>query len=149
MTAVQKLTRSLCVLLVVVAVGSFGILLAQTKSTVVFLREQQLRDRGKVEVLPKYPNDALKNKATGIVVTEIDFDTNGTITKLAILESSDRHFDIPTIKALRQWRFNPVTTSEGVPLKVKGKLTFYFFWKNGRGWCENPLVFQKKPKGSS
>lgn len=112
------------------------------------MREPQLRERSKVEVLPKYPNDAAKNKSTGIVVTQVDFDATGTVTKFEILESADTRFNAPTIKALKQWRFNPVTTPEGTPLSGQGKLTFYFFWKNGRGWCENPLVFQKKQKGA-
>ena len=147
MMSVQKLTRLFCAFLIGIAVGSPGILFAQSSSTMVFLREQQLRERSKVAVLPKYPNGAVKDKATGIVVTQVDYDATGIITSLAILESADPRFNIPTIKALKQWRFNPVTTPEGVPLKGKGKLTFYFFWKNGRGWCENPRVFQKKPKG--
>ena len=146
MASVQTLTRLLCAFLIVIAVGSPGILFAQSNSTVVFLREQQLRERSKVEVLPKYPNDAVKIKASGVVVTQVDYDATGIITSFAILESADPRFNIPTIKALKQWRFNPVTTPEGVPLKGKGKLTFYFFWKNGRGWCENPLVFQRNRK---
>lgn len=148
MTPGQKLTRSLCVFLIVIAVGSSGILFAQTKAALVFLREQQLRERGKVKVLPKYPNDAAKNKSSGIVVTQVDFDASGIITNVEILESADPRFDAPTIKALKQWRFDPITTSDGAPANGRGKLTFYFFWKNGQGWCEDPLVFQKKGKGA-
>ena len=144
MTSAQKVSRFFFLSLTVIAVGSAGILFAQSKSTVVFLREQQLRERSKVEVLPKYPNDARKSKSTGVVVTQVDFDATGIITNFDILQSIDPRFNEPTIKALQQWRFNPVTTPEGVPLRGTGKLTFYFFWRNGRGWCENPLVFQKK-----
>ena len=99
-------------------------------------------------MLPRYPNDAAKNKSSGIVVTQVDFDATGVITNFDVLESADPRFNTPTIKALKHWRFNPITTPEGVPLHGRGKLTFYFFWKNGRGWCEDPLVFQRKVSSS-
>src|SRR3569832_401624 len=107
MTSKQKLTELFFFLLVIIAVGSSGISSAQSKSTLVFLREQQLRERAKVEVLPNYPKDA---KSSGIVVTEVDFDATGNITRLDVLESADPRFNAPTIKSIKQWRFNPITT---------------------------------------
>ena len=137
----HKLTAPVCIVLMMVHCPRA--LHAQSEHKIIILREQQLRDRVKIEVLPKYPREALKNQSTGIVVMQIDFNLEGLVTRLETVEAGDSRFVPPTIKALKQWRFTPIVTSDGTVAGGRGKLTFYFFWKDGRGWCANPLIYDK------
>lgn len=132
--------------ILVATLGATQILSAQSNSTIVLLREQDLREKVTFGVLPEYPINALKRKTSGVIVMQVDLDETGVISNLEVLESSDPSFAVATRTALKRWRFNPFTTPEGVPSKARGKLTFYFFFKKHRGWCENPLVFQKNRK---
>ena len=111
---------------------------------VIVLEEAQLRDRATSTVLPKYPKEAGRRKRSGVVVSRIEFDANGVVTSADIIEAADPAFATPTLKALKQWRFKPIVLSSGEARRGKGKIIFYFFWKNGRGWCADPVVFSKE-----
>jgi TonB family protein len=141
MINMHKLTAHVCIVLMMVQCA--GTLHAQSEHKIIILREQQLRERVKIEVLPKYPREALKNKSTGIVVMQIDFNREGITNNFETVEAADPRFVTPAIKALKQWRFTPIVTSDGTIAGGRGKLTFYFFWKDGRGWCTNPLIYDK------
>ncbi len=140
-TNMHKLTAPVCIVLMMVQCA--GALHAQFEHRMIILREQQLRERVKIEVLPKYPREALKSKSTGIVVMQIDFNREGYITNFETVEAGDRRFVPAVIKALKQWRFTPIVISDGTIAGGRGKLTFYFFWKDGRGWCTNPLIYDR------
>jgi TonB family protein len=132
---VQTLTLSLCLF---AAWLSFP----QNSTSVIVLEEAQLRSRATSAVLPKYPTEA--SKSSGVVVSRIEFDTNGIVTSADIIETADESFVAPTLKALKQWRFKPLLLSGGEARRGKGKITFYCFWKNGRGWCADPVIFSKE-----
>jgi TonB family protein len=106
--------------------------------------EEQLRERARIEVLPRYPNGARRKRIQGFVVAEVEFDREGTVKHVEIVESTHPLFVAPTVTALKQWRFNPVVTPKREMLGGKGKLTFYFYYKNSRGWSEYPSIFRRK-----
>ena len=110
------------------------------------VREQQLRIYARKQVLPKYPAAALKEKSQGVVVSQIEFNTEGVVTSVEILESPGPQFSKATDTALKQWAFNPIVTPKGEVFGAIGKLTFYFYFKGGRGWAENPMIFNKNRK---
>jgi TonB family protein len=112
----------------------------------LIVREQQLRTYARKQVLPKYPDAALKEKSQGVVVTQIEFNTEGVVTSVEILESPGPQLSKATETALKQWAFNPIVTPKGEVYGATGKLTFYFYCKDGRGWAENPMIFNKNPK---
>ena len=116
-----------------------------TSGNVMILLEQQVRSRTRLEVLPKYPRAAVKDKAHGVVVAMIEFDQKGLVAKVEIVQSNP-HFAGPTIKALKLWRFDPIATPKGEALRGRGKLTFYCYYENGTGRCENPLIFKDGPR---
>lgn len=139
----RKLIAPICFLLMI----QYGVVLrAQPKPRVIPLREQQLRDRVIVEVLPNYPRQALKDKSSGIVVMQVEFDREGLITSVETVEAADLRFVPVTERALKKWRFRPIIAPDGTIGGGKGKLTFYFFWKDGRGWSANPWIFDKNRK---
>jgi len=137
---VQTLIGSVCLLVATINPSLF----VNDFSGLVILQEQQLRERAQVKVLPKYPVEVLKDRRSGIVVMQVRFDASGVVTETRTIEAVDKRFILPTASALKQWRFKPILTSTGKLAEGTGKVTFYFFWKKGHGWCEDPLIFSKK-----
>jgi TonB family protein len=108
------------------------------------LMEEQLRERVRIEVLPKYPTGERAARIEGVVVGQIEFDETGTVKTVDIIESTHPFFAEPASHALKQWKFEPIVTGKGEVYGGKGKITIYFRYRNGRGWTEDPLIFQKK-----
>lgn len=136
----QTLIGSVCLLVATIDPSLF----ASDFSSLVILQEQQLRERAQFKVLPKYPVEALRDRRSGIVVMRVHFDTNGVVTETQTIETVDQRFIPPTVRALKRWRFKPIVTSTGKLAGGTGKVTFYFLWKKGHGWCEDPLIFRKR-----
>lgn len=134
-------TSALTLCLVVASLWSH---LLGDNTPAIVLEEAQLRNRAISTVLPKYPKEAGRKKSSGIVVSRIEFDANGVVTSAEIIESADPAFATPTLKALKRWRFKPIVLSSGEVRHGQGKIIFYFFWKKGRGWCADPVVFSKE-----
>ena len=113
-----------------------------TYSRIFSFRERQMREKIRLEILPKYPLEALKDQASGIIVVKLEFDINGDVSKIELVETSHPAFVLPTRQALSRWKFNPVVTPDREVYGATGKLTFYFYFRGGRGWVEDPLVFK-------
>ena len=71
---------------------------------------------------PKLAGQSFPNKCTADVrvTAAIDVDSNGAVTGVRILKSSDAAADQPVIDALRQWRFTPATW-RGTPQPASGE----------------------------
>jgi TonB family protein len=137
------LSRIIWLLILFTPWASSGAAAQGAPQPVFLLRERQMREKARTEVLPQYPLAARKDRVRGLVVAEVEFDVKGVVTKVDIVESSHPAFISATTKALRQWKFAPVVTLKQESGGGKGKLTFYFYYKNGRGWVEHPMIFQK------
>jgi TonB family protein len=122
----------------------YGVGQQEAGHEVLLMREPQLRAMVRFQILPKYPAKALRLSAQGVVVSEMHFDKQGVVTKVEIVESANNLFNDPTIRALKQWRFRPVVTPNGKVFGGRSKITFYFYYANGHGWVEDPLIFKNK-----
>ena len=74
----------------------------------LLVTERQLREKLKVEMLPRYPKNALKSKAQGVVVSIVEFDTQGTILKVEVVQTPHPLLGLATEQALKKWRFYPI-----------------------------------------
>ncbi len=59
------------------------------------------------DVLPKYPEEALKNHIGGQVVAEVLVNEHGIVETARILKSDNAIFNLATLEAAKQWRFIP------------------------------------------
>lgn len=67
-----------------------------------------------VRVRPVYPVPAAQRDLSGFVVVQFDVLTDGTVSNVAIVESSDRVFERSSIRAAYKMRFKPEVI-DGVP----------------------------------
>ena len=79
------------------------------------------------KILPKYPKEAKKTRATGPVAVEVLVDEKGKVIK-ADAVSGDPVLHEAAEKAALKWRFEP-TFLDGIPVKVSGQITFNFVLK--------------------
>jgi TonB family protein len=77
------------------------------------------------KVNPKYPEEARKNRITGVVVCETVITSEGRISDVKIVRTADEVFNQPTIDALTQWEFEPATL-DGQPVDVYYVLTIKY-----------------------
>ncbi|MEM7052917.1 MAG: energy transducer TonB [Pseudomonadota bacterium] len=61
------------------------------------------------KVFPYYPIAARDAEAPGWVKMEVEMNTRGRVENVTVIDSSHRVFEKPTIKAMRRWRFRPIT----------------------------------------
>lgn len=93
-------------------------------------------------VMPPFPEAARRRKAHGVAVVELQYNGKGEVTDIQVLETPDPAINESLSGALKQWKFG-ITTVKGIPVSIRGKLTFYYVLdKNGRGRVENPRQFK-------
>lgn len=83
-----------------------------------------LTGRAVRRVQPRYPNEALANRVSGVVVVEITVNEEG---KVVLAEAVCGHpmLRAAAVDAASRWLFTP-TLREGVPVKVTGSVTIRF-----------------------
>jgi len=107
------------------------------KSMHVKLSERSLRSRAVNIVMPGYPEESKKRGAKGVAVAQLEVDERGDVTQVDILEAPDGQIKGAITEAVNQWKFKP-TTVGGQPVRVQGKLTFYYVIEGGDARVENP-----------
>lgn len=70
------------------------------------------------KVMPSYPSDYARAGVEGYVVIEGLLDTQGRLVALSVVESTHQAFAQAALKALRQWRFEPVRVDGEPRMKV-------------------------------
>lgn len=109
---------------------------------IVTVGEDGIRKSAVKTVMPIYPKDSLKKQAKGVGVAEVQYDGNGEVSDVKILESPDAETGKSVVHAMRQWKFNP-SKLNGEPVSIRGKITFYFVVDaKGKGEVKNPKQFQ-------
>ena len=78
------------------------------------------------QVLPQYPESAVKEKITGVVVLELMVDTEGKPSDLKVLESPDPRLTEAAVAAVKQWKFAPARKPDGTPVTVRSTLSLNF-----------------------
>lgn len=109
---------------------------AQTPKKII-AHEIALRKKATNIVVPKYPNDAKKAKASGVAVAELTISETGAVLNVKILESPHNSISAAMTEALRQWKFSPFTI-KGQPQKIEGKITYYFLLEKKTARVESP-----------
>lgn len=114
----------------------------KTDEQVVRVGEDGIRKSAVKTILPIYPKESLKKRIKGVAVAEVQYDGNGDVSEVKILESPDAAAGEAVVKAMRQWKFKP-SSLDGKPISIRGKITFYFVIDaKGKGSVENPKQFQ-------
>lgn len=106
----------------------------------LIMRETQLRKRATQVVMPAYPARAMKLRAKGVAVTEVEINERGEVVSAEVVEAPDASIEKALADALKQWKFEPATDN-GVTYNVKGKLTFYFVIEGSKFLVRNPRQF--------
>jgi rhodanese-related sulfurtransferase len=89
--------------------------------------------------MPEYPRESLAQKVSGVVVAAVLFGVDGKLTTIEILESPDAHTAAAVRDAVGRWTV-PGAQVMGREEKspVRGKLTFYFQVRDGKGIVLDP-----------
>jgi protein TonB len=77
-----------------------------------------------VDVLPNYPEIALRTRKDGIVIIEATIDERGNVTAARVLRSAPL-LDDAALAAVRQWKFTPALLN-GEPIPVVMTVTVNF-----------------------
>ncbi|MGH9849777.1 MAG: energy transducer TonB [Blastocatellia bacterium] len=99
--------------------------------------EGLLRRNASNTIVPGYPAESKRRRAKGVAVAQLEIDESGNVAEIEVLEAPDRYTEEAMIKAVRQWKFPPVTVG-GKPRCVRGKLTFYFVIEQGKATVRSP-----------
>lgn len=110
---------------------------AQT-AKLIRVSELELRRAAVRTKMPEYPEEARRQRATGVAVVEIQTDQGGAVTSLQVLEAPHPSINESVQYAVKQWQFKP-STLDGQPVRYAGRLTFYFvIGSNGQAEVRNP-----------
>jgi TonB family protein len=105
--------------------------------------EDGMRKSASRTVMPSYPEDALKKRQQGVAVVELEYDAKGDVVSSFILEAPSKSIGDAVVSAVKQWKFVPSKKTDGTPVSVRGKLTFYFeIDKEGNGRVQNPRQYR-------
>jgi outer membrane biosynthesis protein TonB len=88
---------------------------------------------------PIYPDDALREKKSGVAVVEILIDDAAHITKITVWEAPTKSIAEAVRKAVSGWQFSRLALKgESKGRSYSGKLTFYFVIESGTGKVYDP-----------
>lgn len=111
----------------------------KTKEAVVRVGEDGIQKSAVKKVLPIYPAETLKKLVKGVAVAEVQYDGNGDVSEVKILESPDSATGEAVTKAVRQWKFKP-SKMDNKPVSIRGKITFNFIIDaKGKGEIKIPV----------
>lgn len=139
---IRRIEHAFCfpVLLDLVCVGLFlaqSVLLAQSKPLTGKVGERHLRTKALRTEMPVYPQDAIRDQKAGVAVAEVELDVEGHPRLITVLEAPTPSIGESVRRALGRWQFQPFDVS-GEPALIRGRLTFYFVLKDGKGQVFNP-----------
>ena len=88
-------------------------------------------------VRPDFPQEALHAHQSGLAVAEVTVNEQGEISKIDIIEAAAPSLGKALEAAVKQWRFNPII-SDGKPITLMSKITYYFLLVNGKPKVMSP-----------
>jgi len=74
---------------------------------------------------PIYPPDAKAKRLIGVVILRAIIDTDGNVTELTLISSTDPIFVDAAMSAVRRWKYIPYILN-GVPVEVQTNITVNF-----------------------
>ena len=109
---------------------------------VVDVDEAGIRRSASKKILPAFPEGSRKRRSQGVAVVRLEYDGNGTVVSVDVLEAPDSEIGGAIADAVRHWTFKP-SSIRGEPVSIRGKLTFYcLIDRNGIGRVQNPKQFR-------
>jgi protein TonB len=76
-------------------------------------------------VEPVYPDDLRRARIEGAVALQAVIGKDGDVGEIHVLSSSDPRFNLPSIAAVRQWKYKPASQN-GKPVAVYYTITAEF-----------------------
>jgi protein TonB len=70
------------------------------------------------KVNPAFPREALKEKASGLVVLDVVIDSNGAVGEITVVESPNEYLSKAAVDAMRQWKYEPARNKDGEAIAV-------------------------------
>lgn len=130
------------VLLLSCLCGAAAVAAVGVQEDFAIVPEGVLRRLAKKTVLPGYPEASQKRGTAGRAVAQLDVDKEGRITSAFVLEAPDEEIKQAVLDAARRWEFNSAFTGdERKPVRIRGKLTFYFVIDGQGARVQNPRKF--------
>lgn len=74
---------------------------------------------------PKYPDSLRRAGVSGVVAVALVIDERGTVIEAAVTKSSNAAFDLPSVEALKSWRFRPARV-DGTAVRVRVTVPMHF-----------------------
>src|SRR5438046_2237861 len=93
--------------------------------------EGSMRKLAIERVMPAFPLKSRKQLVKGVGVGQVEVGEKGEVERVTVLEAPDSAISKAVDQALNKWRFKP-STLQGEPVRVIGKLTFYFSVDRGK-----------------
>jgi TonB family protein len=85
-----------------------------------------------VAPLPVYPEASVRAGREGKVVVAITVDRDGAVEAASVLEASEAAMKTAVLNTVKQWRFSPIIGADRKPMRVVGRLVFYFAIRQGK-----------------
>jgi periplasmic protein TonB len=106
-------------------------------AALVKLREASLRKRATRVETPRFPRESRRRGSTGVAVVSIETNESGDVVAARVLQAPDATISEAVTEAVYKWKFEP-TSHNGQPVRLTGKLTFYFLLSGGKPRVESP-----------
>jgi outer membrane biosynthesis protein TonB len=130
MAKTRLLYHALVVLATLLASSSLH---AEERAITGKVSEVALRSSAIHLVTPEFPKRAFQLQQLGVAVAEVEVDTSGALSSITILESPCQEIARALESAIRQSTFSKrVVDDDNVPLRYRGKLTYYFLRNKGK-----------------
>jgi protein TonB len=78
------------------------------------------------EIIPDYPNEAMRLGLDGRVVIRLGIDRNGGVSSVKVLKRAGHGFDEAAVKVMWQFRFSPCKTHQGEAVDCLIPYTYVF-----------------------
>lgn len=104
--------------------------------------EGVVRKAAKTTIKPTYPASSKKRGTQGLAVVLVEINEAGKVTDVSVVEAPDEEIGKSVMSAVRGWEFSQLT-ADGKPIKLRGKLSFYFSIRDGKGYVSDPKKFSE------
>lgn len=92
-------------------------------------------------VMPRYTEEAKKERIQGMVIVQTVIEKDGTVSDLKVLKGLPHGLSEAAVEAIRQWTFEPARDEQGRPVTVYYNLTVNFT-------LDSPPDSGEKPSGT-
>jgi outer membrane biosynthesis protein TonB len=99
------------------------------------ISERNLRQMEKTHIVPVAPRSLGRH---GLNVFQLYISRNGTVENIVALQTTSPEAEHAIVTTIKNWRFDQ-ELSDGKPIGVVGRITFYFINLNGRDVFIDPF----------